>query len=116
MNTIVQTLAEKREYVKGKIIIGIDPAKDKHQVRILDSDKIPIGNTFSFKNDYTGFNKLLWRKLDQQLDREVDYRKEVLFAIETACDLWQPLVHYLYSNGYKALVSSKFCRNIDLEH
>jgi len=27
MNTIVQTLAEKREYVKGKIIIGIDPAK-----------------------------------------------------------------------------------------
>jgi len=100
MNKNNQSLIEKRQLVKGKIIIGIDPAKDKHQVRILDFDKIPIGNTFSFKNDYTGFNKLLWRKLDQQLDREVDYRKEVLFAIETACDLWQPLVHYLYSNGY----------------
>ena len=100
MNTIVQTLAEKREYVKGKIIIGIDPAKDKHQVRILNSDRIPVGKTFSFKNNYNGFNKLLWSKLDQHLGNEVDYREEMVFAIETACDLWQPLVHYLYANGY----------------
>ena len=87
MNKYLQTLSEKREYVAGKIIIGIDPAKDKHQVRILDTDRIPIGKTFSFCNDYNGFNKLLWRKLDQQLDREVDYREEVVFVVETACDL-----------------------------
>ncbi|NHZ87190.1 MAG: transposase, partial [Planctomycetia bacterium] len=24
----------------------------------------------------------------------------MVFAVETACDLWQPLVHYLYVNGY----------------
>ena len=35
MNESVQTLAQKREFIKGKIIIGIDPAKDKHQVRIV---------------------------------------------------------------------------------
>ncbi|MFQ5752691.1 MAG: transposase [bacterium] len=100
MNKCIQTLAEKREIVSGKIIIGMDPAKDKHQVRILDSNRIPTGKTFSFKNDYNGFHNVLWRKLYQHLDREVDYREEVVFAVETACDLWQPLVHYLYTNGY----------------
>ncbi len=100
MNVSVQTLAEKREFIKGKIIIGIDPAKEKHQVRILDAERVPLGRTFSFQNDYNGFTTLLWRKLDQYQDRKVDYREEVVFAIESACDLWQPLVHYLYSNGY----------------
>ena len=38
MNANVQTLAQKREFISGKIIIGIDPAKDKHPVRILDAE------------------------------------------------------------------------------
>ena len=100
MNTSVQTLAQKCEFISGKIIIGIDPAKDKHQVRIIDANGIPVGKSFSFRNDYNGFYQLLWRKLELYLGREVDYRKEVVFAIESACDLWQPLVHYLYTNGY----------------
>ncbi|MBC8185275.1 hypothetical protein H8E88_29630 [candidate division KSB1 bacterium] len=47
-----QPLAPKREFSSGKINIGIDPAKDKQQVRILDAERIPIGKTFSFKTAY----------------------------------------------------------------
>ena len=100
MNKSVQTLAEKREYVKGKIIIGIDPAKDKHQVRILDGENIPLDKTFSFRNNYQGFHQLLWKKLRHYLGTEVEFKTDIVFAVETACDLWQPLVHYLYTNGY----------------
>ena len=38
----VQTSAQKREFINGKINIGIDSAKDKHQVRIIDLIKLPL--------------------------------------------------------------------------
>ena len=100
MNNRIDTLSEKRQFISRKIIIGIDPAKDKHQVRIIDSSGIPLGKTFSFRNDYNGYHIGLWKKLGQYLDREVDYKTAIVFAVESACDLWQPLVHYLFTNGY----------------
>lgn len=100
MNNRIDTLSEKREFNSRKIVIGIDPAKDKHQVRIIDSNGIPLGKTFSFRNDYNGYHIGLWRKLDKYLGHEIDYKTAVVFAVESACDLWQPLVHYLYSSGY----------------
>ncbi|MCH8011994.1 MAG: hypothetical protein IIA61_08625 [Candidatus Marinimicrobia bacterium] len=42
MNKHKHSLIEKRQFVQGKIIIGIDPAKDKHQVRIIDANSIPV--------------------------------------------------------------------------
>ena len=103
MNNNNKKLIEKRQYVQGKIIVGIDPARDKHQVRILDQQGIPVGKTFSFRNDYNGFHVGLWRKLDQYLGKGVDYKTEVVFSVETACDLWQPLVHYLHTDGYSVV-------------
>ncbi|MBC8554210.1 MAG: transposase [Candidatus Brocadiales bacterium] len=100
MNNGNDTLSEKREFIKGKIIIGIDPVQGKHQVRIIDSNGVPLGKTFSFRNDYNGFHFGLWRKLDRYLGQEVDYQTEVVFAVESACDLWQPLVYYLYTDSY----------------
>ncbi len=38
----VQTSAQKREFMNGKINIGIDSAKDKHLIRIIDLIKLPI--------------------------------------------------------------------------
>ena len=100
MNIHLRSLTKKRQFIKGKIIIGIDPAKDKHQVRILDENGVPAGKTFSFRNDYPGFHHMLWKRLRHYLGSEVAFKTDVVFAVESACDLWQPLVHYLYAQGY----------------
>ena len=39
----------------------------------------------------------------EYLGKGVDYKTEVVFSVETACDLWQPLVHYFYTNGYSVV-------------
>jgi len=43
----VQTSAQKREFINGKINIEIDSAKDKHQVRIIDLIKLQCSPTQS---------------------------------------------------------------------
>jgi hypothetical protein len=45
MNNHYENLIKNLELVKGKAIIGIDPAKDKYQVSVLDSDDIHLGKT-----------------------------------------------------------------------
>ena len=57
-----EVLQTKRHFVDGKIIIGIDPSKKKLQAVALDPKGIPMGNSFSFKNTYEGFNEELWQK------------------------------------------------------
>ncbi|MCH8011509.1 MAG: hypothetical protein IIA61_06115 [Candidatus Marinimicrobia bacterium] len=49
MNKNSEALAHNRQLVSRKIIIGIDHAKDKHQVRIIDANGIPVGKSFSFR-------------------------------------------------------------------
>jgi hypothetical protein len=57
----MKTLETKRHLIDGKIIIGIDPSKKKHQAVVHDPKGILLGNTFSFQSTYEGFNKELWR-------------------------------------------------------
>jgi len=98
----LQNLEMKRHYISDKFIVGIDPAKHKHQAMILDPKGIPIGNTFSFKSSYSGFHFKLWQKLNAfpfELNPE-----NTAFAVEISINYWQKICHYLSEKGYTVLM------------
>ncbi|MFQ6607961.1 MAG: hypothetical protein ACE5EE_05420 [Fidelibacterota bacterium] len=103
MNHNNRKLIENKQYIQGKVIacptlvrrVGIDPAKDKYQVRIIDSYGVPVGMSFSFPNSYNRYHNIMWRKVRRYIGEP---KRKVIFAVETACDLWQTLVHCLYTN------------------
>ena len=66
-----QQLDKKRDWIKGNYIVGIDPAKEKHQATIIDSNGNLVGKSFSFRQDHNGFNNRLWFKLNQYLDPDL---------------------------------------------
>ena len=47
-------LHDKRRMIEGMTIVGIDPAKAKHQAVILDSTGSQRGKTFSFDVTHEG--------------------------------------------------------------
>ncbi len=93
---------ERKQWVSGKIIVGIDPAKEKHQAVVLDEHRMQQGKSFSFDCTYEGYNQKLWEKLDAIVGK---YNTDnLVFAVETACDLWRTLVEYLFKQGYTVLL------------
>lgn len=99
-----KSLQTKRHFIKDKVIIGIDPAKKKHQVIILDTVGIPICQTFKFSNNYQGFNVELWEIVNRHIN-DLDLNK-VVFAIEISINLWQKLCYYLSQKGFTVLMVS----------
>lgn len=97
-------LRVKRQFISGKKVVGIDPAKRNHTAYVLNAKGLPIGKGFAIPNTYDGFHVLLWQKLRQRLD-EIN-SDEVIFAIETACNLWLCLAHYLHKEGYSVVLVS----------
>jgi len=99
-----QQLQNKRQFIADKVIIGIDPAKRKHQAAIIDTRGLQIGHPFAFKNNHTGYKKELHEKLQQYVP---DIPKEQLvFAIEISCNLWQNISFYLHHSGFKVILVS----------
>ncbi len=99
-----KTLQMKRQFVSGKTVVGIDPAKRSHYCCMVDCDGQPVGKGFSISNTHEGFRHFLWKKLAQRVE-EIN-PKTVVFAIETACNLWVNLAHYLCSSGYPVVLVS----------
>jgi transposase len=99
-----RALQTKRHFVADKTIIGIDPAKRKHQAAVLNPMGLQMGNDFSFKNSHEGFQSELWKKL-AALGIRPDPEK-MIFAIELSCNLWQNLANYLHGQGYKVVLVS----------
>ena len=99
-----KSLQMKRHFIKDKIIIGIDPAKKKHQAVVLDTAGIPICKSFKFTNNYQGFHFDLWKKLRAHI-KDLDPH-EVVFAIEISINLWQKLCYYLSQKGFTVLMVS----------
>ena len=98
-----KVLAEKKAFVYGKYIIGIDPAKANHQAAVLDPKGIQIGKSFSFRNSHLGFANLL-KKADSMI---AQFTKEnTIIAIETSCNLWQVPVRYFAEMGYHTVLVS----------
>jgi transposase len=98
----LQNLEMKRHYVSDKFIVGIDPAKKKHQALVLDPDGVPVGKSFSFFNTYNGFHFKLWQKL-KALSFETT-SETTAFAMEISINFWQKLCHYLSEKGYTVLM------------
>jgi transposase len=102
MNT--QSLEAKRHFINGKTIIGIDPAKKKHQAVVIDSIGLPVGSTFKFNNSFIGFHHELFTKLKSYIsDLSPD---KVVFAVEVSINLWQKLCYFLCDKGFTVLMVS----------
>jgi hypothetical protein len=43
-----------RKLHEGRFIVGIDPAKQRHDAVIVDPAGIPVGRSFWFKQSFTG--------------------------------------------------------------
>ena len=52
---------ERKRNIAGKKVIGIDPAKEKHQVTVIDEQGIQMGNSFAITVSHKGFNEDLWK-------------------------------------------------------
>ena len=92
-----KALETKRQFIKNKFVVGIDPAKERHQAAVLD----PYGSQlaiFTFRVNFHGFHTRLWKKLQEVLPEAAF--KELVFAIETSCNLWQNFAHYLHASGF----------------
>jgi transposase len=98
----LQNLEKKRHFVSDKFIVGIDPAKQKHQAMVLDPKGIPVGNSFPFTNSYNGFHFKLWQKL-KALPYEIT-PENTAFAVEISINYWQKICHYLSEKGYTVLM------------
>ena len=97
---------ERKRNIAGLKVIGIDPAKEKHQVTVLDEHGIQMGTSFSINVSHKGFNEDLWKKLGKILGKFK--KEEVVFAIESSCDLWRVFAGYLQNRGYTVVLVSPF--------
>ena len=98
------SLQKKKHIIFKKNIIGIDPGKKKHQAAVLNIQGILLAHPFTFKHSYLGFHKTIWNKITKLLP---DCNPEnTIFAIESSCNLWQKLAHYLDNKGYQVVLVS----------
>jgi transposase len=94
----------KQQLLAGKYIIGIDPAKAKHQAVILNPDGLQVGKSFAFDVSHEGYHVTLWHKIALQLP--LCKTENTVFAIETSCNLWMTLAFYLKGEGYTVVMVS----------
>ena len=99
-----KSLQEKRQFVQGKYIVGIDPSKAKHQAAVIDPNGIQVGKSFTFNTTYQGYHTDLWKRLTKIIPSMETVC--IVFAIETACNLWQTLAFYLKTHDYDVLLVS----------
>ena len=102
-----KSLEAKRHFINGKTIIGIDPAKKKHQAFIIDSIGVPIGSTFKFSNSFNGFHQELFNKLNIYIHDLSP--ANVVFAVEISINLWQKLCCFLCNKGFTPFLWSVLC-------
>ncbi len=102
MNKSYEKHMEKKQMISGKRIVGIDPAKEKHQAAVVDEEGIQRGKSFSFSVSHEGYTVTLWSRLKKIL---VNYGpNDLVFAVETSCALWKTIVDYLFDQGYTILL------------
>jgi len=100
---IFESLQTKRHFISSKVVVGIDPARERHQAAIIDGNGIALCKPFSCKTDASGFSKLFTQL--SILEVKVNPNTCVL-AIERSCNLWQTLAHYAYGKGYPVVLVS----------
>jgi transposase len=103
MNTKFKALQIKRQYIADKYVVGIDPGKARHQASILDKNGILLGKSFTFSNSLRSYHSFL-QKVKMQTQDVND--ENIVFAIETSCNLWITLTYFLRNLGYEVLLVS----------
>jgi transposase len=96
-----QALQEKRQFIAGKFVIGIDPGRDRHQACVLNPQGVERRN-FTFTVNRQGFDEIMLKTLSLYLN--LQDKASFVFAIETACNLWQCLAHFLSARGYSVVL------------
>lgn len=108
----LRKLQERRQFVHGRYVVGIDPAKVRHQAQILAPDGLPRGSSFSFAVSFDGFNHHLWKQLATRLPQEMtdlppsELAEHLVFAVEASCNLWPTLTSYLQQQGCAVVMVS----------
>jgi transposase len=97
-----QVYQQKKDFITGKTIVGIDPAKQHHQAAVVNQFGIQIGKSFSFPVIMDGFNNALWKKLNSIISQYTT--DNLVFAVETSCNLWKTIAYYLHEKGYTVLL------------
>lgn len=105
------TLQARRQFTNDRYIVGIDPAKARHQAQILSPDGLPVGSSFSFSHAFTGFNHHLWKHLYARLPElahlsRFDFQDHLVFALEASCNLWANLADYLHRKHCRLVLVS----------
>jgi len=95
---------QKKAWISGKTVIGIDPGKDRHQAVVIDGHGIMKGKPFSFGVNQKGFNEKLWNGI--RMATEMDKPEDTVFAVETSCNLWVTITDYLRRQGYTVVLVS----------
>ena len=103
MNHSFKALQIKRQSIVNKHVIGIDPGKAKHQAAILDPHGIMLAKPFTFNNSRRGYDNFLKKVKMQTVDVNAE---KIVFAIETSCNLWITLTHFLRKRGHEVLLVS----------
>jgi len=93
---------QKKDFVSGKTIVGIDPAKQHHQASVINQYGIQIAKSFSFPVNLDGFNNNLWKKLHSIVPQFTP--DNLVFAVEASCNLWKTIAYYLHDKGYTVLL------------
>jgi len=92
----------KRHFISGKFIVGIDPSKEKYDAAVIDQHGLIQGKTFTFQNNHQGFQKQLWNCLNERIINFL--KKDTVFAIEAACNLWQKLADFIMVQGFAVVI------------
>jgi transposase len=98
-----KALETKRQFIINKHIVGIDPGKKAHQAVIINSHGIRCGKAFTFNNSRRGYENFI-AKVKQQASESNGHN--IVFAIETSCNLWLTLLHFLREQDFAVVLVS----------
>jgi len=98
-----KALETKRQFISNANIIGIDPGKKTHHGVIIDKHGMRCGKPLSFSNSRRGFDDFITKVKQQTQESNV---KDFVFAIESSCNLWLPLLHFLKDHRYNVVLVS----------
>lgn len=92
---------QKRQAVAGKYVLGIDPGKRQHCCWVFGPSGSAIGNHFRIPVSHHGYGEVLWSQLSRRLPGFT--AENLVVAVETSCNLWVTIAHFLYGRGFQVL-------------
>jgi transposase len=96
------------KFIQGKIIVGIDIAKVKHYITIIDGDGNKLKYGIPFTNDLEGFR--YFEKLISEWPKD-----KLIIAMEPTGHYWHNLKYYLTYNDYTIVLVNPYHTKLSKE-